>query len=358
MGVTSRSSHSSTSDWQPESELTLVYSGTDVTVGSSTGWQTFTLDTPYFYDATNNLVVVVAKTCDDWTSGLQYYYTSTSNAVLYRQGDSNLSYAEYPTGTGTRSSYAANVKFDMTFVGGAEITVNPSTMDMGYRPNGAWMRPLEVNVSNLGAPATINAIEPTNSFFSVEGIETPMVLNYGEEVGFEIATGSTTAGAVNAQLVIAYTDDRAVNMYDLTAIAYDPVCPDVWELAQVVSSFPYTTNVSGVYDNYQLPGENLDGNDAVYKVTVDEDKLLTAVVSTGENPKVAVYAEDFGGQPGPGIDNNYTGPEIGPGAGQIVEADEFYFDCGTTRQHLLEPVMDIRANTVHIRSRMTTGTEH
>ena len=254
MGVTSRSSHSSTSDWQPESELTLVYSGTDVTVGSSTGWQTFTLDTPYFYDATNNLVVVVAKTCDDWTSGLQYYYTSTSNAVLYRQGDSNLSYAEYPTGTGTRSSYAANVKFDMTFVGGAEITVNPSTMDMGYRPNGAWMRPLEVNVSNLGAPATINAIEPTNSFFSVEGIETPMVLNYGEEVGFEIATGSTTAGAVNAQLVIAYTDDRAVNMYDLTAIAYDPVCPDVWELAQVVSSFPYTTNVSGVYDNYQLPG--------------------------------------------------------------------------------------------------------
>ena len=125
-------------------------------------------------------MVVVAKTCDDWTSGLQYYYTSTSNAVLYRQGDSNLSYAEYPTGTGTRSSYAANVKFDMTFVGGAEITVNPSTMDMGYRPNGAWMRPLEVNVSNLGAPATINAIEPTNSFFSVEGIETPMVLNYTE----------------------------------------------------------------------------------------------------------------------------------------------------------------------------------
>ena len=33
LGVTSRSSHSSTSDWQPESELTLVYSGTDVTVG-------------------------------------------------------------------------------------------------------------------------------------------------------------------------------------------------------------------------------------------------------------------------------------------------------------------------------------
>ena len=117
-GVTSRSSHSSTSDWQPESELTLVYSGTDVTVGSATGWQTFTLDTPYFYNGTDNLVVVVAKTCDDYDISLRYYYTSTSNAVMYRQGDSNLSYAEYPTGTGTRSSYAANVKFDMTLPDG------------------------------------------------------------------------------------------------------------------------------------------------------------------------------------------------------------------------------------------------
>ena len=41
MGYKSASTYSSTTDWTPESELTLVYSGTDVTIGSTTGWRTF-----------------------------------------------------------------------------------------------------------------------------------------------------------------------------------------------------------------------------------------------------------------------------------------------------------------------------
>lgn len=41
--------------------LQLVYSGTDVTIGSASGWETMTLSTPFDYSGEKNLVVVVCR---------------------------------------------------------------------------------------------------------------------------------------------------------------------------------------------------------------------------------------------------------------------------------------------------------
>ncbi|MBQ1652552.1 MAG: fibronectin type III domain-containing protein, partial [Bacteroidales bacterium] len=105
MGLTSMSEASATSSWVPMDDLTLVYSSTDYTVGGNVGWETFYLDTPYEYDGSQNLVVVVAKKTANYSSSCTYRYTAVTNRVLYRQSDSDESYASHPgTATGTRSN--------------------------------------------------------------------------------------------------------------------------------------------------------------------------------------------------------------------------------------------------------------
>ena len=115
MGTTTRSSISGTSDWTPASDLTLVYDGTSIAAPTSTGWFTITLDQPFAYNGSDNLVVVVSKTVPSYSSALTWHYTSTSpNRCMYRQSDSDVSYASHPgTSTGTTSTIRANIKLTM-----------------------------------------------------------------------------------------------------------------------------------------------------------------------------------------------------------------------------------------------------
>ncbi len=117
LGTTSDDTHTSTSSWLPLSDLTLVYSGTNVAIGASTGWQTFTFDTPFNYSGTGNLVIVVAKTADSYSGAIKYYYTSSSYSVLYRRSDYYTDYASHPgTSTGTRTSMLPNIKVNMDLI--------------------------------------------------------------------------------------------------------------------------------------------------------------------------------------------------------------------------------------------------
>ena len=97
MGTSPDSVHSSTSSWLPMSELTEVYSATNVASPTATGWQTFTLNTPFPYDGSDNLVIVTSKTMANYSSALKYRYTpGATNCCLYRRNDSDASYASHP----------------------------------------------------------------------------------------------------------------------------------------------------------------------------------------------------------------------------------------------------------------------
>ena len=118
MGETTRNYISSNNDWTPSSSLTLVYSGSNVTIGDSE-WEKFTLNTPFEYSGENNLVVVVSKTASSYTSSLKWYYTSSSSSnyvSMYRQSDDYASFAQHPNGnSGTQLKYAANIKLGVVF---------------------------------------------------------------------------------------------------------------------------------------------------------------------------------------------------------------------------------------------------
>lgn len=114
LGTTPNSTIASNSDWLPMSDLTLVYEGNNVAIGSSTGWENYTLNAPFYYNGTDNLVVVVSKSASSYSSSIKYYYTSVTNSMMYRQNDSDASYAQHPgSSTGTRSTYRANIKLNM-----------------------------------------------------------------------------------------------------------------------------------------------------------------------------------------------------------------------------------------------------
>lgn len=113
LGTKSSAINESTSDWVPMEDLTLVYESTNGTVGSTVGWETFTLSTPYYYNGEDNLVVVTSRTADAYKS-LNYRYTSVTNSVLYRRSDSSPeNYASHPgSATGTRAANLPNMKVD------------------------------------------------------------------------------------------------------------------------------------------------------------------------------------------------------------------------------------------------------
>ena len=115
MGTSADSVNTSTSSWLPMSDLTEVYSITNLPVPSSTGWWTFQLDNPFPYDGVDNLVIVCSKTMPEYSSSLKFYYTSVTNSCLYRQSDSDVSYASHPgSNTGTRSTYRPNLQLTMS----------------------------------------------------------------------------------------------------------------------------------------------------------------------------------------------------------------------------------------------------
>ncbi|MCR4964689.1 MAG: fibronectin type III domain-containing protein [Bacteroidales bacterium] len=129
MGHTSKTEYADSYDWTPMSDLTLVYSADNVTIGANAGWETYTLNTPFNYNGSDNLVVVVTHNADSYSNSLKYKYTSKTNRCLYRQSDSYTNYSEHPgTGSGTRSSYVANIQLNITECGDATLCEAPTNI--------------------------------------------------------------------------------------------------------------------------------------------------------------------------------------------------------------------------------------
>ncbi|MCQ2318345.1 MAG: choice-of-anchor J domain-containing protein [Bacteroidales bacterium] len=181
-----------------------------------------------------------------------------------------------------------------------DLAVTPT--DLGVRPNGAWMEPVTVEVG--GGVYNVTAMEMENDYFTFDGTAVP----FTTPASFAVTTGDAAAtGLVEGTLSFMYNDSRTVKQFTMTATAYDPVEGDVVETATVVANpVGYTDTPTGVYHNYNLPGEASDGADAVYKLTFASDVMLDANVGAAANGKVALYAEDFNGEAGPMAHNTFS----------------------------------------------------
>ena len=312
----SRETFTATTDYEPVTAADVVFSGAWEIPTNTTGWITLTLDTPFAYDGTSNLMFAMFES----TSGYSTRYfvcTDVSNSGISYYSDSYVpdpyNLASYGGSKALRSK-RNNIQLDITPGGGGPValTTEPATLDLGARPNGAWMAPYKFQIKSSGT-TNVTAMDLSGSYYTYNA-ELPATVNAQNPLEVEITTGDAEPGIVNSTLTVLYGSNRDAAQFDVTARAYDPVDGDVWENAINVTNFPYSANgPEQIYKNYEL-GAVTTAPEAMYKLAFNNDVLLTA--GTSETDSVAtLYTEDFYGEGGPMADNNYvyTGPEVNPG---------------------------------------------
>ena len=348
MKAVTRTSFSGTSDYETVTASDMVFSGT---VTFNNGWTTITLSTPFEYDGTSNLMIGM----HEYTSGYStcyFYYTSATDKVLSYHSDS-ANPDPYNLGSYSGSSYVsanrANVQINITPAEGGDVpggqgdqlhvkyvaedgTEVIDTLNLGVRPVGAWMEPFTFTMYSEGPTYNVTVLDftPNDGMFSVDGAELPFQVAPDADVELTMAVNGTQAGIIERQFVAITEGNRAAHIWPVTVELYSPECPDVVEVAYdfgvVEPGFSYVgvpadITPTTLHDDYTLPFPEIpEGVDAVYKLTFEQDQLLNAYVSQGENGKVALYTEDFYGEGGPMAHNYYQGPGIGGSSSLPFEA--------------------------------------
>lgn len=294
-------------DWIPVTAADRVFSG-DVDYGTG-GWFQITLPEAFQYNGTDNLVICIDDNTGSFTSYQTYSaYQAQEEAISAHSITQNFDPTNMSSVSGSRLPAKNYICLGMIYTSQTELVMTPTPLNLGSRPIGCWMRPMQAKFSNDGMPATLTNLSTGSSVVVPGSVNFPYDLNYHDTLAVDFTTNGGNTGNINGNITLTY-QDRETATFPYQGTIYTPVSPDVWELAKNVTSLPYNNTASNLVDNYLLPGTETDGPDAVYKVVFTEDALFNASV-TGANGKIAVYQEGFGGEGGPGKTNNYTGPEI------------------------------------------------
>ncbi|MBR0273460.1 MAG: hypothetical protein IJQ59_05140, partial [Bacteroidaceae bacterium] len=282
-----------------------------------------------------NLVLCVQDVTGSWSSGA-YGNTlaANGNQALYAYRDGTVYDPAAPGESGYTTTSKNVLRLSITTEGGGGQggfedklhvkymdgeTEVIDTLNLGVRPAGAWMEPFNFTMYSEGPVYTVNVLDftPSDGMFSVEGEELPFQVNTdGVELIMNVNTADT--GVIERQFVAITEGDRAAHIWPVMVELYAPECPDVVEVAYDLGTIDAGYTYEGIpseitptvlHNDYTLPFPEIpEGEDAVYKFTVDNDVIISAWVdSTAENGKVALYTEDFYGEGGPMATNNYTG---------------------------------------------------
>ena len=330
MKEVSESTFASGSAWVSMTAGDLVATTTLANGISSPVETTINLSAPFAYTGNGNLVICVQDVTGSWSSGAAGVIMSANGSqAIYAYRDSSLYDPTAPGVTGSTLTSKNVVRLSITTAGGGQMG-DPivalqdgevvETVVVGTRPNGCWMEPFRFALRNDGPATNVSLIDFTpQEYFTVVEPEMPFHMAHNEEVEVALATGTSTNTAW--QMVAIYGEGRTARIWDIVAEPYDPAIPDVWELAcEEATTFPFvevpaTAHNTVLHNDYTLPFPEIpEGNDAVYKLVFDEDQMINAEVTYGENGKVALYTEDFYGEGGPMATNNYTGIGLGGGA--------------------------------------------
>lgn len=114
MGNTDKDSFSSADDNLPVYSMKEVFSGT-ITLGNNVGsWENIKLTSPFRYDGTKNLAVMVCRSANSFSKTLNYQCTETSGKVLSREDDDNPNYGWYMYGS-SFDAYNCRANIRLTF---------------------------------------------------------------------------------------------------------------------------------------------------------------------------------------------------------------------------------------------------
>ena len=241
---------------------TIVYEGG---LSIADGMMVVTFDTPYTYGGGNLLVGIYQTNTGSYVTSTWKGESVTGASV---QG---YSYGSLDGITAGQRNFLPKTTFDYVAGGASAITTNPTDLDLGNRPNGAWMAPFTFTIENNGGAVTVTTLDLSGSYFTANA-ELPAAIYAGNPLPVEMTTGEAEEGYVNSTLTVLYSGSRDAEQFAVTAYAYDPTEPDVYELATEVPAMEPQTTVeytlpTGIFKNYDLPYETTD-EDAVYTTKI------------------------------------------------------------------------------------------
>ena len=128
--------NSTISSWVTQSSSNLVYSNSFT---FTEGWNTITLDTPFPYDGTSNLLLTVDDNTNDYDVGSSTYFytysTGANRAIRYYNDSNNLSATSSNSTAGTTIKYNAQMKVTKEIAGPSvaqyTVTASPNPVEGG-----------------------------------------------------------------------------------------------------------------------------------------------------------------------------------------------------------------------------------
>ena len=195
-------------------------------------------------------------------------------------------------------------------------------LSMGYRPIGAWMEPARYELINNPGEGDLSIVAADidnsyNGFVDVVAPALPYTIASGATTtafGLTASEAAVAPGAFNGTFAVIYGGNRAALTATYDGTAYDPPMADVVETAidfgtvaatpapvEVLQDVDHSRELFGHYKNYILPNDVGNGpleNDYVYKITFATDQLFS-ITTPVASPNIAIYNEDFDGEPGP-----------------------------------------------------------
>lgn len=254
IGTTTHANNETTTDWVSMDDLTLVYESDNVTIGSTAGWETYTLSTPYYYNGTDNLVIVTSRSSGAYKS---LYYKCTgnnTNAVMYRWNDGDASFALHPgTSAATgRSANLPNMNIDYTgYICGDEhcnapanlivsnVTTTGATLNWEAGDATAWV--LGCKAAGADEWTTVNLAD---NHFELTGLQENTSYNV------RVMSDCGTNGLSNEAEVNFTTVANCIAPQNLVAIAHAHTVNVSWLPVDGINQ--YEAVVTGVNSDYSV----------------------------------------------------------------------------------------------------------
>ena len=347
-----------------------IYFDNTFTMPADGEWVTFKFTKPFSYTG-GNLIVGAHRHYDPLDNQTNFYVCETETMRSLCACDPTFD----PITTnmdGTALYKINNIKITYTSTS-PEVVVTPNPIEFGEVIVGDYWRekpdvtvPVQIESYN----SIVESVTIDEPFFTLPALSLPAddVLEF--EVGYDRING--TPGSKYGIMTVT-PNKGVVKGVKVTATAYDPVEPDVFEKSREVvwvdNEYEDTPDFATLHDDYILPGENPEGTrfDAVYRFTLDEDVSLTAEVLNGSNPLIAFYKEDFANdnvdKDGPSSDNYYyygatsvmEGLSFPAGTYYAVPAAETNFTFRLTRSN--DQIIFIGIGDWHVGSNWNIGRE-
>ena len=151
--------------------------------------------------------------CTDVSNSGISYYSDSNVPDPYNLDSYNL---DSYTGSKVVRSKRNNIQLDITpgAAGPVALTTEPATLDLGARPNGAWMAPYKFQIQSSGT-TNVTALDLSGSYFTYNA-ELPATINAQNPLEVEITTGDAEPGIVNSTLTVLYSDNRDAAQFDVT----------------------------------------------------------------------------------------------------------------------------------------------